>query len=37
VIAAIILLVEFWVWFLVAGLLGAVVFVVIGNLRELRR
>lgn len=36
VIAAIILLVEFWLWLLIAGLLGAVVFILIGNLRELQ-
>jgi hypothetical protein len=37
VIAAIILLVEFWILVLVAGLVGVVIFVIRGNLRELRR
>jgi len=37
VIAAIILLVEFWTWFLVLALEGVVIFMIRGNLQELRR
>jgi len=37
VIAAIILLIEFWIWLLVMALVGMVIFVIQGNLRELWR
>jgi hypothetical protein len=37
VIAAVILLIEFWVWVLVLGLVGIAIFIIRGNLQELRR
>jgi hypothetical protein len=37
IIAAIILLVEFWGWFLGLMLIGLVIFIILGNLQELRR
>ena len=36
VIAALILLYEFWVWVLILGLIAAVIFIIRGNLQELR-
>ena len=36
VIAALILLYEFWVWVLILGLVAAVIFIIRGNLQELR-
>ncbi|MDX1413351.1 MAG: NPP1 family protein [Candidatus Promineifilaceae bacterium] len=36
-IASIILLIEFWLWFLIAGLLLLALYMIRGNLRELRR
>ena len=37
VIAALILLVEFWEWILALSLIGVVIFIIRGNLQELRR